>query len=203
MNYMCKDLEQVKDISLSPDRIRQDVSRSPGGDSRIFNNNCIGCHTGMDPMAQAFAYYEYSYNADTDPDGEQGQLSYNSAGELDPITGSRVQKKYRINSSSFPYGFVTPDDNWENYWRQGQNQNLGWAATLPGKGSGAKTMGQEMAFAEQFAQCQVDKVFENVCFRAPLQQDQAQVDQMVAQFKNSGYKLKQIFADAAVYCMGD
>jgi hypothetical protein len=59
MNHMCRDMEQVHDTSLPPDRIRQDVSRSPGGDSRIFLNNCIGCHSGMDPFAQAFAYYDF------------------------------------------------------------------------------------------------------------------------------------------------
>jgi hypothetical protein len=59
INHMCNDLEQVADVSLPPDRIRQDVSRSPGGDSRVFLNNCVGCHTGMDPMTQAFAYYNY------------------------------------------------------------------------------------------------------------------------------------------------
>jgi hypothetical protein len=56
MNHMCNDLEQVKDITRVPDRIRQDVSRSPGGDSRIFLNNCLGCHAGMDPLAGAYAY---------------------------------------------------------------------------------------------------------------------------------------------------
>src|SRR6476661_9742502 len=59
INHMCRDMEQVHDTSLPPDMIRQDVSRSPGGDSRIFLNNCIGCHSGMDPLAQAFAYYEF------------------------------------------------------------------------------------------------------------------------------------------------
>jgi len=54
MNHMCNDMEQMHDPKLSPDRIRQDVPRSPGGDSRLFLNNCVGCHTGMDPMAQAF-----------------------------------------------------------------------------------------------------------------------------------------------------
>ena len=42
LNHLCNDLEQVKDITRPPDRIRQDVSRSPGGDSRIFLNSCIG-----------------------------------------------------------------------------------------------------------------------------------------------------------------
>src|SRR5690606_17258801 len=47
VNHMCMDLEQVQDTTIPPDRIRQDVSRSPGGDSRVFLNNCIGCHSGM------------------------------------------------------------------------------------------------------------------------------------------------------------
>ena len=60
VNHFCADMEQLHDPRLPPDRIRQDVSRSPGGDSRLFLNNCVGCHTGMDPMAQAFAYYNYN-----------------------------------------------------------------------------------------------------------------------------------------------
>jgi hypothetical protein len=84
INHMCNDLEQVADVTLPPDRIRQDVSRSPGGDSRVFLNNCVGCHTGMDPMTQAFAYYDYEYNQNTDPDGERGRLVYNAVGETDP-----------------------------------------------------------------------------------------------------------------------
>ncbi len=77
MNHLCNDLEQVKDPSLPADRIRQDISRSPGGDSRIFLNNCIGCHTGMDPLAQAFAYYDYVYDEEADPDGNSGRIDYN------------------------------------------------------------------------------------------------------------------------------
>ncbi len=49
INHLCRDMEQMQDSSLPPDRIRQDVSRSPGGDSRVFLNNCITCHDGMDP----------------------------------------------------------------------------------------------------------------------------------------------------------
>ena len=63
MNHMCMDWSRCMDTSRPPDRIRQDVSRSPGGDSRVFLNNCIGCHAGMDPMAQAFAYYDFDETA--------------------------------------------------------------------------------------------------------------------------------------------
>ena len=55
LNHLCNDMEQVHDVKRTPDRIRQDVSRSPGGDSRLFLNNCIGCRSGMDPLAGAFA----------------------------------------------------------------------------------------------------------------------------------------------------
>ncbi|MEM7083300.1 MAG: hypothetical protein AAF465_11250 [Pseudomonadota bacterium] len=187
MNHMCNDLEQVKDSTRPPDRIRQDVSRSPGGDSRIFLNRCLGCHSGMDPLAQAFAYYDFDETVD--------RVVYRE-GVVDP--------KYGINSTNFERGFITPDDSWSNYWREGQNAILGWDASLPGSGNGAKSLGEEMANSDAFAQCQVTKVFRNVCFRAPADtQDRNQIDLMVNSFKNSNYSLKQVFAESAVYCMGD
>ncbi len=65
MNHLCNDLPTVMDTTLPPDRIRQDVTRSPGGVSTLFLTNCIGCHTGMDPMAQAFAYYNFDVATNT------------------------------------------------------------------------------------------------------------------------------------------
>jgi hypothetical protein len=65
-------------------------------------------------------------------------------------------------------------------------------------------MGQELSGSEAFAQCQVTKVFKTVCFRAPGNAaDRNQIAAMKASFKSNGYKMKQAFADAAVYCMGD
>jgi hypothetical protein len=207
MNHLCKDLEQVADTTRPPDRIRQDVSRSPGGDSRVFLNNCVGCHSGMDPMAQAYAYYDYEYDANTDPDGALGQLVYNTTGETDETTGTRVQDKYHINSANFEPGYVTPDDDWENYWRKGPNENLGWNITgqapANGSGEGAKSMGRELANSSAFAECQVTKVFQNVCLRSPATTaDRSQIGTMIESFK-SGYNLKDVFAQSAVYCMGE
>jgi hypothetical protein len=204
LNHLCRDMEQLKDNTLPADRIRQDISRSPGGDSRIYLNNCIGCHTGMDPLAQAFAYYDYVYDADTDENGDNGQIDYNGPGEVDAVTGTRVKAKYHINANNFQPGFVTPDDAWINYWREGSNMHLGWDTSLPASGSGARTMGRELAHSSAFAQCQVEKVFQNVCLRPPANAaDRSQVATMVANFAASGYHLKQVFADAAVHCMGD
>ena len=101
MNHLCTDLEPIKDNTLPPDKIRQDVSRSPGGDSRLFTNNCLACHSGMDPLAQAFAYYDYDFNADNDPAAENGNIAYNQDGTTDSVTGSRVQAKYFNNNTTF------------------------------------------------------------------------------------------------------
>ncbi|MEM7610769.1 MAG: hypothetical protein AAF270_03775 [Pseudomonadota bacterium] len=187
MNHLCNDLEQVKDVTLPPDRIRQDVTRSPGGDSRLFLNNCIGCHTGMDPLAQAYAYYTFNE--------ETGRIEY---------TDGVVQPKYFNNESTFPFGYVTPDDRWDNYWRNGRNALLGWDGSLPGGGNGAKSMGEELGASMVFAQCQVKKVFKNVCLRDPVDAaDRNQIDAMVTSLTSTGYRLKQTFAEAATYCMGD
>ena len=187
MNHLCRDLEQVADVTRPPDRIRQDVTRSPGGDSRLFLSNCIGCHSGMDPLAQAFAYYNY--------DEEAGRIEY---------TEGAVHPKYFNNDANFPFGFRTPDDSWANYWRQGRNALLGWDDQQTGSGQGAKSLGRELARSEAFAQCQVEKVFENVCLRKPGDAaDRAQVDAMTASFIGSNYRLKTTFAEAATYCMGD
>lgn len=203
INHLCTDLEGVKDVTRAPDRIRQDVSRSPGGDSRIFLNSCIGCHSGMDPLSQAFAYYNYSYDIEGDPEGINGRLTYNSEGQLDTETGSRVTAKHQINGNNFPFGFIIEDDRWDNYWRTGQNKNLGWDESLPNGGYGAKTMGRELAHSQKFAQCQVKKVFNNVCLRDPQDSDDRnQVDIMVSNFQDSGFQIKRVFADAANYCKG-
>jgi hypothetical protein len=191
--HLCNDLETVEDITRPPDRIRQDVSRSPGGDSRVFLNSCIGCHSGMDPMAQAFAYYDFPGTAVGDG-LNTGAMVY---------TQGTTQAKYHINTGNFPQGFVTPDDSWINRWRQGPNQVLGWDPTLPGSGNGAKSLGTELAKSTAFAQCQAQKVFQTVCYRAPASQaDLNQVSSMTSSFKAGGYKYKSLFASAAVYCMG-
>jgi hypothetical protein len=187
MNHLCNDLEQLKDTSRAPDRIRQDVSRSPGGDSRIFMNSCAGCHSGMDPMAQAFAFYNFNETT--------GSIEF---------TANQVQPKYTINSDTFKHGYVTPDDRWDNYWRSGQNALLGWDAALTGSGKGASSLGVELAASDAFASCQVKKVFRTVCLREPGNKDDRKaVADITADFKADNYNMKTVFAETAVYCMGD
>jgi hypothetical protein len=187
MNHMCKDMEQVHDVNLPPDRIRQDVSRSPGGDSRLFLNGCIGCHNGMDPLTQAFAFYNYNETS--------GAMEY---------TPGQVQPKYLINQDNFKPGYVTKDEGWSNYWRSGANTVLGWDSSLPGSGVGAKSMGTELAHSDQFARCAVEKVFKTVCLHpAANSADRNKVNDIINVFRGGGYKMKDVFAETAAYCKGN
>jgi hypothetical protein len=184
INHLCRDMEQVQDITRPTDQIRQDVATSPGGDSRVYLNTCIGCHSGMDPMARAFAYY-----------------NFNATTNLTEYTPGKVNAKYFINSANDKFGFVTPDDTWSNRWIAGSNAvPLGFAAG-PHTGSGAASLGQELANSDAFADCQVQKAFKAVCLRAPANStDTAAVAAIKTRFESNNYNMQQVFADTAIYC---
>jgi hypothetical protein len=186
INYLCRDLEQLHDVTRAADRIRQDVTRSPGGDSEIFLNTCYGCHSGMDAVAGAYAFFEWDEDA-----------------ERVIHTRGVVQPKHLINGNVFPAGFVTTDNGWINYWREGPNAALGWRGASD-RGFGAKSLGAEIAASDAFSTCQVEKVFELVCFRpVGSEDDRAAVDAATTAFESSNYSMKGVFADIAEYCMDD
>jgi hypothetical protein len=186
INQTCHAMENITDVSLPSDRIRQDVAASPGGDSRVRLQSCVGCHSHMDPMAGAFAYYNFDETA--------GAMVY---------TPGTVQPKYFINATNNPYGYVTTDDSWESRIRLGgaDTNIFNFDATLPGKGNGAASFGQEIAQSGAFASCQATKAFKAVCLRAPSSKnDVTEITTLATHFKNNGYKFKAVFAEAATYC---
>jgi len=185
LNFLCKDMEDLRDLTAHPDRIRQDVTRSPGGDSNIFLTDCLTCHAGMDSLAGAFAYYDFDENTQ--------QLVY---------TANSVQPKYLQDGGTFRFGYESVSDSWINYWRSGPNQYIGWNG--PGAGNGAKSLGMEIAQTRQFAECQVQKVFEKVCYRSPNGPTDAQAVVTIAtSFETNNRSMKRVFAETALYCMGD
>ena len=187
INHLCRDMEELKDIARPGDRIRQDVARSPGGDSEIYLNTCFGCHAGMDGLAGAFAYFDWDEN--------QERMIH---------TPGVVQGKYLQNGNVFPFGFVTSDNSWINYWREGQNSVLDWRGASD-RGFGPKSLGAEVAASRAFSVCQVEKVFEQVCFRGPKDQtDRDAIETITDDFEANGiYRMKGVFADVAEHCMND
>jgi len=159
----------------------------------------------MDGFMGAYAYYDLEFDEANDiVDESTPHLVY---------TPDKVQAKFLINENNFKPGHVTIDDSWINYWRNGQNALLGWSDNYQGLqkdakghafGNGAKTMGRELANSEAFAQCQVRKVFQNVCLREPgNSNDRTEVNSIVDSFKADDYKMKQVFRDVAAYCKGN
>jgi len=212
LNFLCRDMEQLKDTTRSADRIRQDVTRSPGGDSSIYLSSCLGCHAGMDPLTGAFAYYEW----------DNDHLTYNSHIKHDPASG--VLHKYLINAGNFPQGYVTHDESWENYWREGKNAELGWGNStlsnasaqppvidasanpptgLTNSGNGPTTLGEEVASSKAFGVCQVERVYRDVCKHDPTDVDSAALKALETSFMTTGFKMKDVFIRTAAMCAGN
>ncbi|MGI9326782.1 MAG: hypothetical protein ACR2PZ_16300 [Pseudomonadales bacterium] len=185
LNFLCLDMEDMRDITAWPDRVRKDVTRSPGGDSSIYLTDCLPCHAGLDGLAGAFAFYDF--------DEDLQQLSY---------TPGVVQAKFLQDAATFPYGFETLGDSWVNYWRTGPNAHVGWNG--PGSGMGAKSLGMELSQTRRFAECQATKAIEKVCHRTPNGPADLQAVQDIANsFEANNRSMQRVFAESAVYCMGE
>jgi len=229
LNFLCNDFGQIKDVTSNPERVRQDPSRSPGGDSSVYLNNCVGCHAGMDGMAGAFAYYNWGPNEfdDSIPPDTQGSTYNSTAKTFAPLSGktfpaTRVVPKYLQNFLSFPEGYETSDDSWENYWRVGLDANLGWGwgdgtgnsppheigfkngasnnpyPSVNGQPLGsAAQLGYELANTHAFARCQVLHAYRQVCSNDPTE---SKLATMVSDFKGSGFNMLTAFSDAALDC---
>ncbi len=179
-SYLCSDLEQFSDTTTPDFRVRQDVTRSPGGDSTVFRNRCAGCHGGMDGFSGAFAYLDFV----------NGALSHDA---------TRVRAKYLRNASEFPDGYVTTDDSWLNLWVDGQNASFGWKGAE--SGNGASEWGEMISKTDAMASCMTKKVFKTVCLREPTRSDAATVESLQADFaKNGAYNMKRLFERTAIAC---
>ena len=221
MNHLCTDLEPLKDVGRVPDMVRQDVSRSPGGDSRIYMFSCVGCHAGMDGLGGAYA--KYNFNSETQQmDYARTDAAALTDASLNGFVAGGLSAKYHNNPDNFNPGFITTDDRWVNYWRNGQNKLLGWSDTPSdssividarghASGNGAKSMGAELADSNAFASCQVKKAFQAVCLRnaedyAADRNYATRIDpddgitSIAESFMNNGYNMKSVFASVAAYC---
>lgn len=181
-NFLCKNMEELNDTTIPDFRNRRDVDRSPGGTSELYKNRCVGCHAGMDGLAGAFAYYDYS----------NGKVIY---------TPGKVVTKMNHNVV-FAEGFVTQSDSWINLWTQGQNSKLGWGSTTSGEG--VKSLGMMLSRTEAFHSCMAKQVYEKVCFKkAGSATDLNRVAKLTADYKASNFNMKRLFVRASIECMGD
>lgn len=182
VNFMCKDFEDVHDSNIPATRVRKDVDRSPGGDSRVFQNKCVGCHAGQDSMGGAFAYYDF----------EDGALKYEPG----------VVQAKMTRAAIFAGGHETTDDSWLNYWGQFSihNQELGFKA--PFSGNGVASLGRAVATSRGFSLCMSKKVFKLMCVRPPGADDNTFINNMADELENNNqYNMKNIIAKTVAHCV--
>ena len=180
MNYLCHDYEELHDVNIPDVRVRRDVERNPGGDSRTYKNKCVGCHAGQDALGGAYAYYDFV----------GGRLVY---------TPGIVVAKMNHNVY-YSAGFVTTDDNWINTWAQGKNAKLGWRGAT--SGNGVKSLGQMLANSSAFSTCMAKKVFQLVCLKEAINTDDvAMVTELAAPFEQENYNMKKLIVNTSVGCI--
>jgi hypothetical protein len=182
MNYLCRDFEAVMDFNTPDIYVRRDVERDPGGDSRTYRTNCVGCHAGQDALGGAFSYFDY-----------QNDRVIHRPGT--------VQNKINFNNL-FEDGHVVEDARWYNLWHQGANSNLGFRG--PQEGYGARELGQLLARSEAFSKCMATRAFELVCLNSPSGGvEMNAINNLASRFEeNNNYNMKNLIAGAAALCVG-
>lgn len=185
LNFLCEDINAFHDTSISDYRVRQDIERVPGGSTKTYVNECKGCHAGMDPLTGAFAHADF----------ENGMLVYDE---------SKIAAKFFRAANTFPDGYRTVDDSWLNLWNSNSNARVNWgsAAGTVMSGQGMRSLGEMFANSEQFSQCMARHAVKRTCLtEADLKSPR--IKTLAQAFQNSGYKIKSLFAQAALGCMGE
>lgn len=183
-NFLCLDMEQMQDTSRADFRVRRDVDRAPGGDSRTYKQTCVGCHAGMDALAGAFANFNFTNN------------------EVQQSAG--VQGKYNQNNTIYPAGYVTTDNSWLNLWIAGPGEFVGWKGAA--SGNGARALGEMLSKTDAFSQCMVKRVFRRTCLRDPLSTEKDLIVRLASDFSaQNRYNMKDLFVSVATLpqCLGE
>ncbi len=182
MNFLCKDFEELHDINIPDYRVRRDVDRKPGGDSRTYRNKCLGCHAGQDALGGAFAYFDFV----------DGELKY---------TPGVVAEKIN-NDNLYSAGHITVDNSWLNLWATGQNASLEWSG--PQSGAGVRSLGTMLSSSGAFPKCMAKKVYEKFCLnKVESSSDISIVNQLATEFTNSNFNMKVLIKKATSTCVGE
>ncbi len=180
-NFFCKDMMDLNDTNTPDFRVRRDIDRSPGGDSKTFKALCVGCHSIMDSHNGAFAYYDF-------PDGA---IVYNQG-----VVVSKMN-----HNAIFPEGFITQDDGWVNLSSEGQNASIEWGA-LQG-GQGVRSLSSMYSETKEFHRCMAKQVWKTVCYK-PVSSalERNLVKKLADYYQEDNFNMKNLFLKTSLVCMG-
>ena len=197
-HFLCSDMESLHDSTIRDDYVRQDVSRSPGGDHQLYKSRCLGCHAGLDALSGWSVFYDFNF--DEIKIKANGYVSY--LGEQLLYSRGTVPAKITRNII-YDKGYDYRQDNnisdrFVNPWTQGQNSALGWNGVS--SGAGASEFGKMIASSHAFSSCMAKQVYEQVCFTSEY--NQKVIDVLARGFAQDGnYNMRHLFAATAVSCL--
>lgn len=174
--FLCTSIEKWKRRGVPDFFVRRDVDRNPANNPATYQNECRSCHSLMDPVAGAFAKFDFM----------DSTLQFYSSG---------VAPKMNQNGYVYPPGYVTIDDSWVNLFNYSGSNSFGWRSPLSGQG--VEEFANMIANASSFSQCMVKRVYSEVCGGAIESIPQTFVTQMSEDFENNGYNLKYLFYKTA------
>lgn len=221
--FMCIPIERWAYAQGSDSWVGRDVDRAPGGSHTKFTQSCRACHSRMDPLRGAFAYYTFSAgfikntllvphitNFGTNEDMNMGAiigLRTNDPGAATLPTNNSINyvvKKMNHNDHVYSGGYVMTDNSFNNAAVDAEAlKYFGWRSSLAGKG--AHEFGMMLAESEGFSRCMTKRVFKTLCKRNPVDAEAALIKTMATDFEAHEYKLKYLFKKVAglPQCLGD
>lgn len=192
--FLCTPIDAWASTTNPDSHVGRDIGREPVEE---YNNKCKGCHTGMDALRPAAAYYDFNQISAATREGfVEYRKSFTTSADHTAASGSTstfVVPKYRRGAEIFPGGFVVTDNRWVNY----ADQNLfGWNGNTTG--TGMKDFGAMIANSEGFSRCMAKRIFKTVCGEDIETNNAGLVDKLANQFKKSSYNLRTLFVQSAL-----
>lgn len=177
--FMCVKMEEWSDSNGSDERVGQDVTREPSGSVNLYQTTCKACHSGMDGFRGAWAFIDFTNNAQTISTAVRAKMTRNAS----ETTGYAV---HRI-----------ADNSWVNFSTGSKNSDqFGWRSAMAGSGVGS--LARMVADSRGFSRCMVRKAFQAVCRRSPLAAEENLVRSLADQFETDGYHMRRMYENVAV-----
>ena len=176
--FMCVAMSDWADANGSDERVGQDVTRTPSGSVNLYLTTCKSCHSGMDGFRGAFAFSDFTNNAET-------------------FTPGQVVGKMTRNATEYPQGFRLTENSVINNAILPKNADqFGWRTSTTGVGIGA--FGKMLADSRGFSRCMVRRAFKAICRRPPLVGEETLVRSLADQFETDGYHMRHMFENVAI-----
>lgn len=186
-HFLCTPMASVHDTNLSDEFVGMDIPRSPGGVPETYKTTCVGCHSHMDALRGAFAYYDFK---------DSSALSTVVLEKLF-YTYSGVVEKMNQNMA-YEQGWRVVNDFWRSNWAL-NSSNRDRGLTMIGSGQGAKDFGKHLVSQPLFAKCMAKQVVEKVCAKK-AKINSSYIEELGRYFISSNYNMKKLFAKVGVQC---